>query len=180
MKPILMIFIVLTQWIWVSGQTRPIPHKEYTAIDRYNDSLLIYNTYKHQIEDLKQLKPVEFAHWYEREVNDDTLTVCAIVRLSRYNKQHYDPIKEYNREGVGYAVAYPAPGILIHIGAFVSQQHQYRYSIIDEQTHFMCDSAGKTVIPYITRTYYDKGRVLSIEKLNPITYEIIQDQPSKE
>lgn len=41
------------------------------------------------------------------------------------------------------------------------------------QTRFLIKDNGQTRLPYISRIVFDNGIVISIEKLDPITYEKI-------
>lgn len=160
--------------ISITVAQRHIVIAHYSSVEQYNDSLLIYNTYLSQIEMLKSLKQTDYYKWFEREMHDDSLTACAFLRLKQLNKVEYAPIKTFEREGLGQARQFPAPSRINHAGVFVTSRYHYRYSITDKQTYFLCDSAGMTKAPYIIKYYYDRGRVLFIEKLNPITLEKIE------
>lgn len=173
MKSVVLSFGLLSLVLVLSAQRHNVI-AHHTAIERYNDSLLIYNTYLSQIEMLKSLKPTEYQKWFEREMHDDSVTACPFLRLKQLNKVEYAPNETFEREGLGEALQFPAPSRIDHAGAFVTSKYQYRYSITDTQTHFICDSTGMTQTPYIIRYYYDRGRILFVEKLNPITLEKIE------
>ncbi len=143
-----------------------------TPITRYNDSLLIYTTYRTQITELDSLKLTDLARWHEREMHDDSITACAKNRLRAYNGTSYQPTTEHNREAIGVAYAYPAPARIMSDAYFIPDRQTYRFSIIDEQTRFATDSCGRR-IPYITRTFFNEGRMMHQERLNPITYAIL-------
>ncbi len=146
---------------------------EYDAVARYNDSLLVYNTYHQAIEHLKTLKPTEIQQWYEADATNDRLTACAKVRLKKYNHQTYEPVTTFEREGMGTAYAYPQPGTTEHKTAEAFSKTtipQYRFSVYDKQTRFLSPNSCVR-IPYILKIVYDKGRLLLAEKLNPVTFE---------
>lgn len=160
-------------WFIISnGQRAHAPQKPYSAIERYNDSLLIYNVYRTQIDFLKQITSINQQSWYDRSAHDDSIIACALIRLKAYNHVTYEPDSEFNREGLGVAFHYPAPSLLEHSGQFVQKILVFRFSILDSQTHFMTDSSGRK-IPYNTRYYYDHGRVIAEERLNPVTLDKI-------
>ena len=144
---------------------------------RYNDSLFIYNTYASQIEMLKNVKESDIQNWRDRQAHDDAVIACKLICLKQCNGIDYLPDDEYNREGIGTGLHYPAPSLMKHAGVFVPNTYSFRYSIIDVQTHFMSDptdSTGKRKIPYIIRYLYDHGRVIQVQKLNPVTYAVIE------
>lgn len=173
MKLFTLCFLVLGFTIIFAQQNNSRkPKKPYTAIERYNDSLLIYNVYKTQIEFLQQITSINQQSWYDRSAHDDSIIACALIRLKAYNQVTYEPDSEFNREGLGVAFHYPAPSLIEHSGQFVQKVLTFRYSILDTQTHFMSDSLNRK-IPYNTRYYYDKGRVIAEERVNPITFEKI-------
>lgn len=173
MKPYVLCIAYLYGVLTVSAQRHNVI-AHYTPIERYNDSLLIYNTYLSQIEMLKSLKSTDYYKWFEREMLDDSLTACAFLRLKQFNKVDYAPILTHEREGLGQAKQFPPPSQINHAGAFVTSRYHYRYSITDKQTYFISDSLGRTKIPYIIRYYYDKGRILYVEKLNPVSLQKIE------
>jgi hypothetical protein len=156
-----------------TAQHAKVPQKPYTATERYNDSLLIYNVYKTQIEMIQRITSINQQSWYDRSAHDDSIIACALIRLKTYNKEAYQPDKDFNREGLGVALHYPAPSLLEHSGQFVQKVLTFRYSILDTQTHFMSDSSGRK-IPYNIRYYYDHGRIIAEERINPITFEKIK------
>ena len=158
---ILLIFILLFSFYIGACQS-----KNAESIQRYNDSLLIYKVYQNQIQKLKTLKDTEFNTWYLEESFSDSLTVCAIVRLSKYNKKHYDPVEEFSREGIGFALSYPKPTLIND-----NKNLMFRYAFIDYQTHFMVDSLGRTRIPFIRKYYYDQFQLLFIDTLDPVTFK---------
>ena len=145
----------------------------YDAAARYNDSLLIYNTYSAQIEQLKKLKETEMQSWYQSDAANDRLTACAKLRLKKYNHQNYEPATVFEREGMGTAYAYPKPGTTEHKApdAFAKTSvPQYHFTVYDKQTHFLSPNSCLR-IPYVIKMVYDKGRLLLAEKLNPVTFE---------
>ena len=155
-----------------TGQRAHTPLKPYLPTDRYNDSLLIYNVYKTQITFIQQVTSINLQSWYDRSAHDDSIVACALIRLKAYNNETYQPDSEFNREGFGAAFHYPSPSLLEHSGQFVQKILTFRFSILDSQTHFMSDSSNRKV-PYNTRYYYDHGRVIAEERINPITLEKI-------
>ena len=149
------------------------PENEYDAVARYNDSLLIYNTYSAQIEHLKTLKETERHAWYLSDADKDRLTACAKLRLKKYNHESYEPVTVFEREGMGTAYAYPKPGVVEHktAQAFAKTDvPKYHFVVYDKQTRFLCPNCCMRV-PYVLKMIYDKGRLLLTEKLNPITFE---------
>jgi hypothetical protein len=154
------------------------PEGDYDATKRYNDSLLIYNTYRSQINTLKTMKESDQQAWYDREANDDSLTVCAKLRLGNYNHSTYEPSETWEREGLGSAYGYPAPSTVEHETAQAfgkSTEPKPRYVVYDKQTHFLFTNKLTTIIPYIKKFIFDKGRLLYVEKLNPVTMEKLEE-----
>lgn len=151
--------------------------KSYDANDRYNDSLLIYNTYHSEVESLKKLKDTERAKWYALHDGNDSKTACAKIRLKTYNKEDYKPYIVFERKGYGEAYSYPKPSNKEHNtpSAFTkSDEPQYRFVVYDKQTRFISLKNCAVKIPYILKLVFDKGRLLFTEKLNPVTYEKLQ------
>jgi hypothetical protein len=162
------------------------------------DSLSVYMAYKESIEVLKNATDEQV--WYAYEDSLSRKVACALVRLRKYNNESYQPIDEYNREGMGVAYAYPQPG-----DGWLKDLHAQRmsyeaglaakekakaapapvaiepkvvgpvaFTVLEHQTHFLVSDNGKTKTPYIEMYYYAKGRVLiRIEKINPITLKPI-------
>lgn len=154
------------------------PAKEYTGVQRFNDSLLIYNSYQAQFKLLTQLKEADLNQWYAYESYVDSLTACAKLRLKRYNKASYEPVSMYERPGMGIAFQYPCPLAIKREAPQPPQvkketEPNNRYMVYDKQTHFVTDKNGKA-IPYIQRLVYDKGRLMEIDSLNPVTYEKLE------
>ena len=151
-------------------------NSEYDATARYNDSLLIYNTYHSQIETLKKLKETDLQKWYDLDAANDRIITCAKLRLKKYNHQSYEPVMVFERKGMGMAYAYPKPHSTEHstADAFAKVSTlKYHYVVYDKQTRFCCDKLGSLHIPYILKYVYDQGRLLFMEKLNPVTMERI-------
>ncbi|MFN8323745.1 MAG: hypothetical protein U0T74_13870 [Chitinophagales bacterium] len=148
--------------------------KEYTATERYNDSLLIYNTYKSEIEILKTAKETDRSRWYQLDANNDQLTACAKLRLKKFNHQEYEPASYFERSDYGVARYYPKPGCKEHdtpqAFSFPSVP-KFHFVVYDKQTRFLDVKNCAQRIPYILRLVYDKGRLLLTEKLNPITFQ---------
>jgi len=159
----------LLLFLLLGGSSYKLPPGD--AQQMYNDSLLIYNIYKTQIQTLRDAKETDRNAWYRREAMDDSTTACAFLRLQQYNKERYLPIDELNKEGMGVAYMYPVPSVISYPGQFVSTTPTFRYATLDMQTHFITDSTGKTRIPYVIKYYYDKQRLLFKDTLNPITLE---------
>lgn len=151
------------------------PKEDYSSVQRFNDSLLIYNSYQGQVKLLTALKETDRPMWYSREAYIDSLTACAKLRLKKYNKLSYEPTGLFERPGFGIALQYPCPSTIRHQTpeAYIkSGTPTNRYIVYDKQTHFLTGSDGKA-IPYIKRLIFDKGRLLYIEKLNPVTLELL-------
>lgn len=148
--------------------------KEYTATERYNDSLLIYNTYKSEIEILKAAKETDRNSWYQLDANNDQLTACAKLRLKKFNHLDYEAASYFERSDYGVARSYPKPGCKEHDApqafSFPSIP-KFHFVVYDKQTHFLSLKNCTQRIPYILRMVYDKGRLLLTEKLNPITLQ---------
>ena len=145
----------------------------YDAVARYNDSLLIYNTYNSQIEQLKKLKETERQSWYQSDAANDRLTACAKLRLKKHNHQNYEPATVFEREGMGTAYAFPKPGTIEYKAPYAFAKTsipQYHFTVYEKQTHFLSLNSCLR-IPYIIKMVYDKGRLLLAEKLNPVTLE---------
>ena len=154
---------------------------DYDATQRYNDSLLIYNTYHAQIEGLKKLKETDLQKWYQMDATNDRVTTCAKLRLKKYNKQSYEPIATYERKGMGMAYAYPKPGAESYTApdAFAkSADPKYHFVVYDLQTHFLKDKVKKISIPYVLKMIFDQGRLLFSYKLNPVTLEKLESEIS--
>lgn len=155
------------------GQT---PKEEYNAEQRRNDSLLIYNSYQAQLKMLTSLNEADIQLYYNYEAYVDSLTACAKLRLKKYNKQSYEPAGQFDRQGVGMTFIYPNPSAKETKPAddFVRNEptriKEGHYIIYDKQTRFITDKDGKS-IPYINRMVYEKGRLITTEKINPVTLE---------
>ncbi len=149
---------------------------EYDATSRYNDSLLIYNTYRTQIETLKKLKETDLQKWYDLDAANDRIVACAKLRLKKYNRQNYEPSLVVERKGIGMAYAYPKPHSTIETSVenfTKTVAAKYHFAVYDRQTRFCCDKIGGLHIPYILKYVYEEGRLLFMEKLNPVTMEKI-------
>jgi hypothetical protein len=147
----------------------------YTAAQRYNDSLRVYNTYKSEIALIKSIKPGEYQRWFDRQAMDDSLAACAKRRLQVYNKHTYEPVETFEREGLGEAASYPAPSVVKQTAEYVTTGHHFQFSAVDYQTRFITYCNGRTRIPYIVKFFYDNGQVLYSEKLDPVTFEKLKD-----
>ncbi|MFI5140191.1 MAG: hypothetical protein ACHQIM_20390 [Sphingobacteriales bacterium] len=135
----------------------------------HEDSVLIYNTYKDEIDSL--LKAESYMAWAIKQGNDDSITAAAFKRLKEHNHIPYAPVKMQNREGYGVGYLYPNPANpepgLIEIDSATS-----KFSIVAIQTKFITDGKGKTRKPYIERVYYGPGgEIRYVERLNPITWQ---------
>lgn len=154
-----------------------IQAQDLSVTQYYNDSVSLYQKYKNDITYLKSLKPEDTATWTASCRHKHTLTCAQQKELSAYNHVWYAPIDSFKRDGFeGYAYLYPKPTEREHKGYFVNGNitgPQFRFVAYDHQTRFLLKEDGKTRIPYIQKITFDKGRILFIEKLNPITKEKI-------
>lgn len=151
---------------------------DYDATERYNDSLLIYNTYHSQIEQLKKLKETDLQTWYQMDATNERVTTCAKLRLKKHNKQSYEPVTVFERKGMGVAYAYPKPGAESYSApaAFAkSADPKYHFVVYDLQTHFLKDKVRKISIPYVLKLVFDQGRLLFSYKLNPVTLQKLEE-----
>lgn len=149
----------------------PAPLKDYPAKDRHNDSLFIYNSYQAQLKVLLSVKETDVELYYKYEAYVDSLTACAKMRLKNYNGEPYEPVDQYERQGMGIAYKYPCPGgTIIHEEPVLTEvSPNERFVVYDKQTRFI-SRAGQS-IPYVNRMVYEKGRLIATEKLNPVTLE---------
>ena len=153
------------------------PESSYDITERYNDSLLVYNTYQSQIELLKTVKETERERWYQQDATTDRLTACAKVRLKKYNHQDYKPVTTFERVGMGVAYAYPKPGNAVHTTPEAFSKGslpKYHFVVYDKQTRFFSEKNCALRIPYILKMVFDKGRLLFMDKLNPVTLQKLE------
>lgn len=152
------------------------PKEEYNAEQRRNDSLLIYNSYQAQLKMLTSINENDLQAYYDYEAHIDSLTACAKLRLKKYNKQSYEPAGQFDRQGMGIAFIYPNPLSIETkpVEAFAKSEpariQAGTYIIYDKQTRFITDKDGQS-IPYINRMVYERGRLITTEKINPVTLE---------
>jgi hypothetical protein len=145
----------------------------YTLEKRQSDSILIYETFKNEIDSLKTAK--DYESWYILADSITTKTASSFLRLKKYNKEEYEPIEIFNKEGFGVAYLYP-PVDYKNVNDSTSTDALIRFSIVFYQTRFITDSLNMTRIPYLKKIYYDdKGRQIKCDKINPITFEKIKD-----
>lgn len=134
------------------------------------DSLLIYNAYKSNIEILVQEK--DYQRWSLLQDSLDRATACAFRRLSLYNKEEYKPSRNYEREGFGEAYYFPAPTGLHETVSLPVSHGAPAFSIVSHQTKFITRDDGKTRIPYIERLYFDGAhRLMKVEKIDPAKFD---------
>jgi len=145
---------------------------EYDAVQRYNDSLLIYNTYMKSAELFVKLKQNEIPKWYALDAEADRLTACAKVRLGKFNRKPYNPVAKFEIRGVGITYVFPKPSLNSYETpqAFTKDEEpDFYYSVYDKQTHFLKTGSCALSTPYIQRYIFDKARLLNVEKLDPVT-----------
>lgn len=172
---------------------------ESEVVQSRNDSLIIYRAYKESIEVLKNTTDPE--QWYAYEDSLSRVTACSFLRLSKFNKETYQPAMEFNKEGMGVAFSYPKPSDAwledlrakrqssvpkvemqakakvepVPLESEKKEVGPVAFTVLDHQTHFMVTNNGKTKTPYIELYHYAKGRVLvKVEKINPITLKPIE------
>jgi hypothetical protein len=136
------------------------------------DSFLIYNAYKSNIETLKHA--TDYQQWYKLQDSLDLVTACAFRRLGIYNKSAYKPVRNHNREGFGEAFYYPAPSRMSKFVPAASSDapKASAYTIVDNQTKFITKDDGKTKIPYIERLHFDEDHhLLKIDKIDPAKFD---------
>jgi hypothetical protein len=135
------------------------------------DSFLIYNAYKSNIETLIHAR--DYQKWYKLQDSLDLVTACAFRRLSIYNKGAYKPVRNHNREGFGEAYYYPAPSRMPKTIPNASTEPKASvYTIVDSQTKFITKDDGKTKIPYIERLHFDEDHhLLKVDKIDPAKFE---------
>ncbi len=152
------------------------PSVELSNEQAYQDSLFIYNTYKDNIQTLRETNDPNY--WYRLEDTLSFSTACSFRRLTLYNKTSYKPVLVYDKRDFGIAPYYPAPSGIVSqipdVSVNTDVLHAYRttaYSVIGQETKFIADKNGKTIMPYIERVYYDvDNNIIKIVKLNPVTY----------
>ena len=163
MKKLIIFSIVLLTPFFIDAQ--------YTLEQRRQDSTLIYETYKNEIEFVKKDTSPSHIDCQTIETIHDKLTVCAKVRLGNFNKKTYTPIEIYNAEGI-YGEAYRYPNPNEETEDFKKTSLRF-YSIIYETTMFTTKENGGTKIPYVNQVFYSlaDGNIINKKKLDPITLE---------
>jgi hypothetical protein len=161
----------------VHGQEQQEAHYDERARDHndsifqakmYADSLLLFETYESEIDSLTAYVTQKNAPaWYARQAHDESVTLSARSFLEKMNKRDYLADSTLDFESFGGAFHYPKPERPVNVA--VGMKHWNR--IIDSQTRFLCNASGKTRIPYIVATYYENGKKIKSEKLNPLTKE---------
>ncbi len=162
---------ILFLWLFL-GVIDATKGQEYTLTERYNDSLLIHDTYEISYKKFLAIKnESDRIAWQQFNDQCNERVACALNRLRIFNHVSYQPTKKESRDRIGESVRYPKPSLRESAGKTIeTMQQRFRYIIIDEQTHFMSDSIKRQRgIPYITKTVYDRGRAFSIQKLDPVT-----------
>ena len=151
---------------------------QYNIEKRRQDSLLIYETYKNEIEYIKIDTSPSHINCSIIELSHDSITVCARVRLYKFNKKIYKPIEVYNAEGAyGQALRYPKPSLMSYSDTSNIRQQEriidtsiFSYSIIYPTTKFIVKDDGKTKIPYVDEIYYNFLNIpILVKKLDPYT-----------
>lgn len=142
------------------------------ATERYNDSLQIYTTYLNQMKIVAILDPGDTALWNKKVMRSYMITCAAQTRLAQYNHEPYRPSDSLVREHRLPAYLFPKPTMVPKVSQYTSSK-SYSYVVYDRQTRFLIKDNGQTRLPYISRIVFDNGIVISIEKLDPITYEKI-------
>jgi hypothetical protein len=146
--------------------------QEYSLTERYNDSLLIHDTYEISYKKFLAIKnESDRIAWQQFNDQCNERVACALNRLRIFNHSSYQPLEKKSRDQIGESLRYPNPSLHTSAGKTIEiMKQQFRYIIIDEQTRFMVDSIKRQRgIPYITKIVYDRGRAFSIQKLDPVT-----------
>jgi hypothetical protein len=152
-----------------------LTNPDSAKIKAYNDSLVIYEAYKDQIEAMKKYADSSnYDEWYKRQAYDDSITVCKFLSLKKYNKRNYDPEDSLEMEGFGIAYKYPKPHGFKEKTDTIKEPDVLKFTKIDLQTKFIVDKNNFTRIPYLDLLYYNSlGRIYKIEKINPVTLQKI-------
>ena len=137
------------------------------AAQGYDDSMLIYKSYKQQINDLKTYsEALRYNAWFKMEDSINTNVARAFARLAKTNQERYAPIDSLELEGFGIAYLYPNPD------SVVRKVNPHGYSVLSNQVHFIVDSRNRTTLPYMEEWYYNKqGVVIKVVKRNPVTLQ---------
>jgi len=138
------------------------------AAQGYDDSLLIYQSYKQQISDLKTYsETLNYGAWIKMEDSIKSYVSPAFARLEKANHERYAPIDSLTMEGFGVAYLYPNPnspaGDKTKVGG---------YSVLSRQIHFLVNSKNRTRVPFVEEWYYNKqGVVIKVVKRDPVTLQ---------
>jgi len=138
---------------------RDSTQETYSLKDRYNDSLHIYRTYVK----LHNSTETDTAILNEKKRRAHEITCAAQKKLSAFN---HEP---YQIDTISFTS--PKPSVIKHEGVFIESEPTFRYIAYDYQTRFTEKPGGGTDTPYIRKITFDKGRIIEIEKLNPVTFE---------
>ena len=149
---------------------------EAAAMQSYEDSVIVYNAYKDNIKTLKETSDMH--KWYRLEDTLSVRTACSLRRLRLYNHAEYKPVIIYEKKGMGIAPFYPAPSGTSYNtpnsnvnAATLSLYRATAYSVIGQETRFIVNEKGRSIIPYVERVYFDVNHnLIKIVKLNPITF----------
>jgi hypothetical protein len=136
------------------------------AAQSYNDSLLIYNAYKGQINAIRLYSDsLNYNAWFKIEDNVSDDIVKAFHRLEMANHQSYAAADSLTVETFGIARSYPYP-------TGTPNKLPQGYSVLSIQIHFMVNSKNMTTVPYLEQWYYNKqGVVLKVIKRDPTTLQ---------
>lgn len=152
--------------------------QDYTPVERYNDSVLIYNHYQALLEFLKIAKETEtdIIKWYKLEAEADRSTACAKIRLAKFNHEPYTPINFYEKQNIGATPLYPRPGttqkeLPPQAGVTLPNRAKQGYRLIDKQTHFLIDSITGRRTPYIRQFWFQVNK--EMDKLDPVTGKVL-------
>lgn len=150
MKPLMTVLFIVFTCLVIKAQ-------EYNAFKANTDSMLIYQTYKYQMEYIEvAAKEQNHKEWNNRTMMDDSLTSAAKRRLQEWNHTPYQPIDTKEREGFGTAYMYPQPGPM----------KKPKFSVVYTDTKFIVGTDGKTKGAYIEKVYFDAGGVaINVERL---------------
>jgi len=132
----------------------------------YSDSLLIYNSYKGQIDSIRLYSSkLDYRSWYAIQDKQDNSLACAFIRLKRLNGSDYLPIRDYQVEGFGVAYYYPSPDSMYNVS----------FSVIYPPTKFIVRDNGRTIIPYWEQYFFTKdGHKIGMRLVNPINFKEIK------
>jgi len=152
-----------------------LTNPDSAKIKAYNDSLVIYEAYKDQIETMKKCADsLNYQEWYKIQAKNDSATACNFVRLKKYNKQNYDPEDSLEMEGFGLAYKYPKPYGFKETLDTIKKPDELNFTKIDLQTKFIVDKKNFTRIPYLDLIYYNRsGIIYKKEKVDPVSLQKI-------